>query len=231
MNGSGGDSTDAGWLLALHSSSGELGVGVLPWRGAPAGGAPVPGASGPLQLPQARLEAFATGRDLSNRLLCCIESVLPAREWPRLRRLAVATGPGGFTSTRLTLVLARTLAQQRGLPLDGVSSFLLIARRLWRERGQPQTPFWLVQELPRRGPVAGLYGPDPASPDRLVEREAPRLHRELADLPGQRLPAEPRLPEDVGELLAISHEAALRGAPAPWQAVVPLYPTSPVRQA
>lgn len=208
-----------GWLLALHSSSGEFGVGVLPW----------PAPADPW--PQARLARFDTGRDLSNRLLDCLESVLPAAEWPRLRRLAVATGPGGFTSTRLTVVLARTLAQQDDLPLDGISSFLLIARRLSRAALPPVAPFWLVQDLPRRGRVAGLYGLDPAAPGGVVELEAPRLREASEALPGPVLPAEPRLPEDVEALLAISLATARLGRQAPWQQVGPLYPTSPVQQA
>lgn len=225
-----------GWLLALHSSGEGFGVGVLPWPPsslaavAPGGGAALPAAELDPLLAQARLESFATGRDLSNRLLPCLESVLPAQEWPRLRRLAVAIGPGGFTSTRLSVVLARTLAQQNDLPLDGISSFLLIARRLCRAVQPPMSPFWLAQELPRRGRVAGLYGLDPAAPGGVVELESPRLREVDAVLSGDLRPAESRLPEDVAELLTISALRARQGATAPWQAVVPIYPTSPVQQ-
>lgn len=225
-----------GWLLALHSSGEGFGVGVLPWppaapvAGAPGGGAALPAAEPDPLLAQARLESFATGRDLSNRLLPCLESVLPAQEWPRLRRLAVAIGPGGFTSTRLSVVLARTLAQQNDLPLDGISSFLLIARRLCRGAQPPTAPFWLVQELPRRGRVAGLYGLDPTAPGGVVELESPRLREADDVLSGDLRPAEPHLPEDVAQLLTISALRAHQGAKAPWQAVVPTYPTSPVQQ-
>ena len=88
------------WLLALHSSSPVLGVG-LQRLDRP-------------DLPPT-LARFDLGRDLANQLLGCIEQVLPAAQWPALGRLAVATGPGGFTGTRLTVVLARTLAQQLAL--------------------------------------------------------------------------------------------------------------------
>jgi tRNA threonylcarbamoyl adenosine modification protein YeaZ len=132
------------WLLALHSSGETLGVAVQRLGGQ--------------ELP--RLAAFPLGRGLSGALLTCVESVLPASQWPSLGRLAVAIGPGGFTGTRLTVVLARTLAQQLGLPLDGVGSFRLIAQRLLGQGAVPQGPFWVVQELPRRGLVAGLYAPD-----------------------------------------------------------------------
>jgi tRNA A37 threonylcarbamoyladenosine modification protein TsaB len=162
-----------------------------------------------------------------------------------LGRLAVATGPGGFTGTRLTVTLARTLAQQLGLPLDGIGSFLLIARRLQRLGALPAAgALWLVQELPRRGLVAGLYAaPKPGQPIRellaprlypdgaaLVAAEAtlasPDVRPSAASLP--RCPAQVHQPEDVAELLRFSQEAAAAGWPAPWPSVVPLYPTSPV---
>ena len=200
-----------GAVLALHSSSDVLGVGVR-W---------LPG-SGPVEASSA-LRAFPLGRGLSNQLLSCIEQLLPADQWPQLTRLAVATGPGGFTGTRLTVVLARTLAQQLQVPLDGMSSFLLAARRLGI-----QEPTWLVQELPRRGVVAGLYGPTGAD-GALTELELPRLFGPGTALPpGAQLPATALLPDDVEQLLELSLLAHAQGLAAPWQPVLPLYPTSPV---
>ncbi|MFN6339895.1 MAG: tRNA (adenosine(37)-N6)-threonylcarbamoyltransferase complex dimerization subunit type 1 TsaB [Cyanobacteriota bacterium] len=206
-----------GWVLALHSSSEVLGVAAQP-LGAPAV-AP-------------RMEAFPLGRQLSNALLPCVEAVLPAREWSQLARLAVATGPGGFTGTRLTVALARTLAQQLGLPLDGFSSFHLMARRLLA--ADPTTiALILSQELPRHGVVAGLYGADPTRPGGVAELRAPRLYRCEEDLtrdlgPHDRRDALPSIPADVAHLLTFSQEAATFGLEAPWAAVLPLYPTSPV---
>ena len=223
-------SDSGGWLLALHSCSQGLGVGLLPWADVCTGDADSSSLQEPLPA-AARLEHFATDRDLSNRILECLEAVLSARQWPQLRRLAVATGPGGFTSTRLTVVLARTLAQQGDLPLDGVSSSLLIARRLCAAASPPPSPFWLASDLPRRGRVAGLYAIDPSLPGGIAELQPPRLRDAGEPLPGAVLPADPRLPDDVGQLLAVSVARARRGAPAAWQEVVPLYPTSPVSLA
>ncbi len=194
-------------LLALHSSSPVLGVGLLDLER-------------PDQPPQ--LASFDLGRALSNHLISCIEEVLPASQWPQLERLVVAIGPGGFTGTRLTVVLARTLAQQLQLPLDGLSSFLLMAVRLGLTE-----PTWLCQTLPRRGVVAGLYGPDASVAGGMVELEPPRLFAADAKLPaGARSPAEVQLPADLDPMLSIA--AARRRLPAPWQLVLPLYPTSPV---
>ncbi|MEX1316037.1 MAG: tRNA (adenosine(37)-N6)-threonylcarbamoyltransferase complex dimerization subunit type 1 TsaB [Synechococcaceae cyanobacterium] len=202
------------WLLALHSSTAELGVGLRHLDGG---------------LPD-RIATFPLGHGLSNQLLSCVEEVLPAADWPALGRLAVATGPGGFTGTRLTVVMARTLAQQLQLPLDGVGSFLLVARRLGLAE-----PTWLVQELPRRGLVAGLYGPEPrlgGTAGAVVEWRAPRLHADAATLasihPAPSRPAEVAVSADLAELLALAQRAHQEGSPAPWQPVLPIYPTSPV---
>ncbi|WP_411870595.1 tRNA (adenosine(37)-N6)-threonylcarbamoyltransferase complex dimerization subunit type 1 TsaB [Vulcanococcus limneticus] len=206
------------WLLALHSSSETLAVGLQRL------------AVGAEREP-AHLASFPLGRRLSNDLLPCVEQLLPAEQWSQLGRLVVATGPGGFTGTRLTLVLARTLAQQLAIPLHGFSSFLLIARRLAAPGGAlaGAERFWLSQELPRRGVVAGAYGPDAAALGGVVELEEPRLYR-----PGEVLPEGPWAqalvePEaDAVQLLALGQLAALRQLPGPWQPVLPLYPTSPV---
>jgi tRNA threonylcarbamoyladenosine biosynthesis protein TsaB len=211
-------------VLALHSSGEDLGLGLQPLRQPPG----LPAAAG------RRLARHSLGRSLSNHLLTCLEELLPAADWPRIGRLAVATGPGGFTGTRLTVVLARTLAQQLRVPLDGPSSFLLIARRLLAA-GQADAAagqgFWLVQELPRRGLVAGLYGLENGA---MVERLVPRLVADRAALTAL-APAVTSvhsgsvvLPDDVVQLLEWSLDAEAAGRPGPWAPVLPLYPTSPV---
>jgi len=206
------------WLLALHSSSDLLGVGLQPLGQAEA---PV-------------LAVFPGGRDLSAGLFGALEQVLPAAAWPSLGRLAVAIGPGGFTGTRLTVTVARTLAQQLGIPLDGVGSFQLIAQRLLAGDQSPGCGrVALVQELPRHGWVAGLYGLDALAPGGVAEVKVPRLYRSEADLEEamgatRQHPALALVPQDVEQLLGYSQAAALDQRPGAWQSVLPLYPTSPV---
>jgi hypothetical protein len=165
----------------------------------------------------------------------CLETVLPAPSWSALTRLAVATGPGGFTATRVTVVLARTLAQQLAIPLDGLSSFQLVARRLWHAPGEPGNgPFWLVQDLPRHGLVAGLYEADPTVPGGVAERRPPVLFRQpehpTAMAPVPIVQACHQLPDDLEQLLAFCRARARSGLPSPWERVLPIYPTSPVGQ-
>ncbi len=209
-------------VLALHSSSEVLGVGVASLDGQAGGDGSGVG----------RSQAFPLGRSLSNQIFHAVEAVLPAEQWPQIARLAVALGPGGFTGTRLTVVMARTLAEQLGVPLDGVGSFLLIARRL-----QLQEPTWLVQTLPRRGVVAGCYGPRAqgfhlGAWGGMEELASPKLYASVAELPaGPQQAAIPELPADVDQLLHLACQAASAGIVAPWQPVLPLYPTSPVGEA
>ena len=218
-------SAPAPWLLALHSSSDTLAVGLqrLPEEGAGAAAA-----REPLEPP--RLACFPLGRRLSNELIPCVETLLPAEHWRQLGRLVVATGPGGFTGTRLSVVWARTLAQQLAIPLHGFSSFLLMARRLGAPgpNGACLERFWLTQELPRRGVVAGCYQADATVLGGMAERVAPQLFKQSAGLVGLQRPAVVEPEADVAQLLELGQRAAAARQPGPWQPVLPLYPTSPV---
>ncbi len=214
----------ANLLLALHSSSDTLAVGVQEWSAVDLSAT----------LPAPVVAEFPLGRTLSTELFACVEQVLPASRWRQIGRLAVAIGPGGFTGTRLTVVMARTLAQQLAIPLDGVGSFLLIARRLWAQGvpGAAAERFVLVQTLPRHGLVAGCYGAAPVTSGGVVELQAPRFFAFEQDLPaGPQLEARVEAAADAEQLLQIATEAARAQRPAPWQAVLPLYPTSPVEES
>jgi len=201
-----------GWLLALHSSTPVLGVAALH-----------------LEAPVAtrRVLTRPAGRELTNGLLGAVEEMLPAQHWSTIARLAVATGPGGFTGTRLTVVMARTLAQQVQCPLDGVSSFALMAPRLARDAGLAATedPFWIVQTLPRRGRVAGSYRLGPQGD--VEELETPHLLTDDAQ-PSPALAMAENVEADVSRLLDVCFAAHQQGRSASWDGVLPYYPTSPV---
>jgi tRNA threonylcarbamoyl adenosine modification protein YeaZ len=201
------------WLLALHSSSETLGLAVCDAEN-PAGGT--------------RILSRSMGRQLTNGLISAVEELLPRAEWASIGRLAVSTGPGGFTGTRLTVVMARTLAQQLGCPLHGESSFALMAPRLsvTLSASQALEPFSIVQILPRRGRVAGRYRL--LSGSILVqELEPPRLLSEDED-PSPALSMELDVASDVQHLLERCCHWEQEATPGPWEPVLPIYPTSPV---
>ena len=201
----------SGWVLALHSSTETLGIALV-------------GAEAPLQ--EARVLCRSLGRALTNELVISLQQLLPADQWTGIRRLAVATGPGGFTGTRLTVVLARTLAQQLGAPLHGVSSFALMAARLNRSLAEEhqQQPFWITQVLPRRGVVAGCYR---LHADQVEEISTPHLLPQGQVVsPSVEAQADPA--RDVERLLLELRFSQGRAEPLPWASVLPIYPTSPV---
>ena len=82
--------------------------------------------------------------------------------------------------------------------------------------------------------MAGLYQWDPPG-DVLIESQPPRLFADQGELSAiaqaELIPAVSRLPQDLLELLRLSRAAAAVARPAPWQAVLPIYPTSPVDRA
>ena len=132
------------YLLALHSTSESFGIAVKDIEE---------------NETIIKSEVFNIGRALSNKLFSCMETILPRKLWKQIIRISVAKGPGSYTSTRLTISMARTIAQQINCSLDSMSSFHIMAPRLYKYLDQNQNfnPFWIKDILPRRGIIAGKY--------------------------------------------------------------------------
>ena len=200
-------------LMALHSSTERFGVAV----------------HDPMSSSEpSAVQVFDDGRGLSNTLITRVSAMLPRERWTQLSGLAVATGPGGFTGTRLSVVMARTLAEQLRCPLLGISSFALMAPRLHNQlpvdqRGQP---FWIARELPRRGLVAGCYCLDANDVNELEEPHLVAKGRSFGPI----VEAAEDVHADVLRLLELLRCAHLAGKAMPWSEVLPIYPTSPVGQ-
>ena len=105
------------YLLALHSTSESFGIAVKD-----------------IENPEKEIKSkvFNIGHSLSNKLFSCIETILPRKFWKQIIRISVAKGPGSYTSTRVTISMARTIAQQIDCSLDSMSSFHLMAPRLYK---------------------------------------------------------------------------------------------------
>ncbi len=211
------DSEKSRYLLALHSSSDILGVAVLkegePWI-------------------ESRIETFPVGRGLSNCLITCVEEVFPSSSWSGLVGIGVAIGPGGFTGNRLTVVMARSLAQQLDCPLYGLSSFSLMAPRLVMKLNSEERikPFWIVKYLRNRRIVAGSY---------LVKNQSSNDFPEVDELVVPHLlpmgsevkptvKAEENVADDVARLIRLCEIAYRERTQSSWTNVLPIYPTSPV---
>jgi tRNA threonylcarbamoyl adenosine modification protein YeaZ len=99
----------ADWGLALHTTTDMLGLALM------------------RSDQECREHQERLGLDLSNLLLVRMRDFLPPQSLQDLAFIAVANGPGSFTSTRVGLVVARTLGQQLAIPVFTFSSLTLWA--------------------------------------------------------------------------------------------------------
>lgn len=207
------------YLLALHSCSETFGIAIKSINNPDT---------------NRQTKTFSLGRSLSNKLFTCIETMLPKEYWKQIARISVATGPGGFTTTRLTISMARTLAQQIGCSLDSVSSFHLMASRLHKTLHEKDKyePFWIKNLLPRRGIVAGQYKLDnltkKSNSKDIIEITPPRLFGSNVSL-SPSVNAVDNVKEDIIQLLDLSYVSHLSAFNNSWEKVLPIYPTSPVK--
>ena len=205
--------------LAIHTSSPELGLALIN-----------------LAHGETRSQVWPLGRDLTAYLHACLMEFIQPYTWQDLEYLAVARGPGGFTGTRIGVVVARTLAQQLAIPLFGVSSLDAIAQQYQQCHSTPNDPIQLAVAMrAQRGEVFGaIY--------QLVEpRVKPVLAEALytqADWDAQLktwatsynlIQAEGGLAESVSGVLALANLRWQQGDRPNWQTVLPFYGQHPVR--
>ena len=182
---------------------------------------------------QIKSEVFKIGRSLSNKLFSCIETILPRKFWKQIIRISVAKGPGSFTSTRLTISMARTIAQQIDCSLDSISSFHLMAPRLHKNLSENQImkPFWIKDVLPRRGTLAGKY--------QLIKIDQKTNFHEFSEIVSPQLisneqiinpsiQASYNIKKDIITLMNLSQYYQTLKVQSDWQKALPIYPTSPI---
>ncbi len=207
------------FLLALHSSTESLGIGLTELNN---------------HNQPSQSSTIKIGRNLSNYLFRSIEEIFPSVSWQQIARLAVATGPGGFTGTRMTLIFARTIAQQLKCPIDGVSSFELMAYRLIKmlNKKEIEEPFWIKQNLKHRGVVAGKYQliKHTEKPDMSIIKELkePHLIKPSEEI-YPTLDASEDVAQDIKRLLKICLDSYMNNKEGSWTTILPIYPTSPIR--
>ena len=101
--------------LALHTSSSQLGLAISNFES------------------DTRSQVWDLGRELSNVLHQHLSDFICPQTWDAIAFIAVAKGPGSFTSTRIGLVTARTPGQQLKIPVFAFSSLAIFA---WSIRDQ-----------------------------------------------------------------------------------------------
>jgi len=206
------------YLLALHSCSESFGIAIKDTEN-------------PKTI--IKSEVFNIGRSLSNKLFSCIEKILPRRYWKQIIRISVAKGPGSFTSTRLTISMARTISQQIDCSLDSMSSFHLMAPRLYKDLNQRDnfTPFWIKDVLPRRGTVAGKYQlikiHKGSNYHEFIELTPPQLIRNEIEI-NPSINASYNIEKDTISLINFSQYCQNLKIKSNWGTTLPIYPTSPI---
>ncbi len=206
------------YLLALHSTSESFGIAVKDIEE---------------KETIIKSEVFNIGRALSNKLFSCIETILPRKFWKQIIRIAVAKGPGSYTSTRLTISMARAIAQQINCSLDSMSSFHIMAPRLYKYLDQNQNfnPFWIKDTLPRRGIIAGKY--------KLIKIHQESDFHEFSEIISPQLisndkeinpsiKASNNIEKDIISLINFSEYWQKSNFHSNWRTILPIYPTSPI---
>ena len=198
--------------IALHTSSPDLGLAISNFAG------------------DSRQQVWPLGRDLSTHLHQSLSDFLAPQSWSDLAFIAVATGPGGFTGTRIGVVTARTLAQQLQIPLFGVSSLAAIAHPHTENGGT------IAVQMPaqRRELYAAIYQISSAGlttlvPDGVLTAEAWQQTLSTLNMSYQLIEAEADQGGRVTTVLKLAHQRWQQGDRPDWSEVLPFYGQHPVQ--
>lgn len=201
--------------LALHTTSPELGLALSNFAG------------------DSRSQTWDLGMSLSTHLHVHLQEFMVPQTWIDLRFIAVAKGPGSFTSTRLGMVTTRTLAQELEIPLFAVSTLAALA---WCER-QPGDGVIAVQMPARRDAVfTGIYqieADNPGSlltllPDTVLPIASWQQTLDNWPTPYQLVKAELGLGQSVLGVLDLAHQRWQQGERPFWSEALPFYGQHPV---
>jgi tRNA threonylcarbamoyl adenosine modification protein YeaZ len=209
--------------LALHSSSPQLGLVLSNFAD------------------ENRSQTWNLGRDLSTHLHHYLTEFVKPQAWADLAFMAVATGPGSFTSTRIGVVTARTLAQQLDIPLFAISTLAALA---WSQTGKSQSEeashkSAIALQMPaQRGQLfTAIYqlspsdlGLTPLFPDAVLTPEEWQKTLDNWQTPYQLIdiPAEVELGTSVVSLLQLAYCDWQQGKHPHWSEALPFYGQHPV---
>jgi len=171
--------------------------------------------------------------NLCNNLINDFNQFISKEDLQKLKKMSVSLGPANFNASRLIVVLARTISQQVNCPLDGFSSFQIIAKRIASKNNIfiNKQSFWIYKKLKRKGFIAGKYEifHNEKNSSNLIIRETvlPKFVKEL-EIQELSLEAAYDDKEDLKELLDLSNKNLFNSNIDSWKKVLPLYPISPI---
>ena len=202
------------YCLALHTTSPELGICLSNFAG------------------DTRTGVWDLGRDLSTHLHQYLTEFIQPQSWSDLEFIAVAKGPGSFTSTRIGVVTARVMAQQLELPLFPVSTLEAIC---WEQKQEEKTI--AVQMDARRGQLfcaiyTGLRLPNLGLKAELADTtmEPSQWEETLANLKSnyELIHAPVNLGATVSSILELAYLDLQQGKRSHWWSALPFYGQHPV---
>ncbi len=171
--------------------------------------------------------------DLCNNLINDLNKFISKENLQKINKLSVSIGPANFNSSRLIVVLARTISQQINCPLVRFSSFEIMAKRIASKNNifRNKKSFWIYKKLKRKGFIAGKYEiyHNEKNSSNLIIRETvlPKFFKEL-EIQELSFEATYHDKEDLKELLDLSNKNLINSNIDSWRKVLPLYPISPI---
>jgi tRNA threonylcarbamoyl adenosine modification protein YeaZ len=197
--------------LSLHTSSAQLGLSLSNF------------------IDENRTQTWDLDRELSTYLHQYLVEFIEPLTWKDLAFLAVAKGPGSFTSTRIGVVTARTLAQQLDIPLFAISS---LAALVWSqcERITGDKTIAVQMEATRGQIYGGIYQISAQNsqliailPDTAIAIEAWQQNLEQLATPYELITAPTHLGITANSLLELAQQEWQIGKRPNWVDALPFY--------
>jgi tRNA threonylcarbamoyl adenosine modification protein YeaZ len=207
------------YALALHTTSSQLGLVISNFTG------------------DTRSSTWDLGRDLSSHLHQHLAEFLTPQRWADLAFIAVAKGPGSFTSTRIGIVTARTLAQQLDIPLFAISTLGAVAWSQWLERAENsgQNAIALQMNAHRGELFVAIYqasstgvGLTSLLSDTVMTLEDWKQALESLETPYQLIDVPAELGTSVTSVLSLAYLDWQQGKRPHWSEALPFYGQHPV---
>jgi tRNA threonylcarbamoyl adenosine modification protein YeaZ len=204
------------YALSLHTTTPELGLSISNFAD------------------ETRSQVWNLGRDLSSYIHQYLLEFVAPQTWSDLAFIAVAKGPGGYTGTRIGVVIARTLGQQLNIPVFGISTMAAV---VWQEIGKSQQTKAIAVEMPaQRGQIfGGIYqlsadGAElvPLLPDSVFTPQAWQETLVNWQDEYQLVEAKSSLAATVTSVLQLAYSEWQQGKRPNWSEALPYYGQHPV---
>ena len=202
--------------LGLHTTSSQLGLSLSHF------------------LIESYTKTWDLDRQLSNYLHQYLQEFIQPKTWEDFQFIAVAKGPGSFTSNRIGMVAARTLAQQLNIPLFGISSLAAFA---WfnQEKYEIDQPIFVHMKASRGQFYGAIYcknkqenGLDIVLNDTVMKPEEWEKTLQDLNLSCQPLITPSKLGITGSSLLELAYYQWQQGKRPHWSEIVPFYGMSVV---